>query len=392
MKKRISLCLIAVIFASCFMPYTVSAKSITLKEKRARTVTVGKGNRITLKVNMEKKKARWTIKSGKKYVRLSSKKKSSVTVKGIKKGTAKIQCKIDSKKLTCKVKVTDTKKPVKPTLPPNATETSTNAPANTPDVSAVPTVTPTAVPTDRPEITPCPTHIPTEDRLMAEPQKKMDLPYEDENGFPIWRLQGYERYYFFGSDFLRNDINLQFTNTNIVPDEAQWSMDVSEKQNGSVMAWYVDKDDEGAKNVMIGQNGGVVANPNSSYLLCDIKSVSGLEYLYTTDVTDMSYMFLRYAGNNKNLKKFDLGERFETSKVEDMHYMFQYCGYLALEEVYLGRMFDCSNVKDAILMFDADGCSAPDYYVWTEELRNWLTDEENHTGTKYGIKVIVQPQ
>ena len=372
-KKGISLCMAAVLLTSCILPHSISAQSVVLKEKRIRTVTIKKGRSITLKIRSGKKKAKWSIKSGKRCIRLSSRKKSSVKVKGIKKGTAKIQCKIGKKRWFCRVKVIDTPKTVEPT--------------RTPQASAVPTT-----PTTEPTLTPCPTHIPTEDRLMAEPQKKMELPRDDENGFPIWRPWGNNIYYLFGSDLLRCDVHLQFTDTNAVPNDATWSMDVSEKQNGSVMAWYSKEDEDGGKKVLIGQKGGVVANPDSSYFLCDIKSVSGLECLYTTDVTNMSYMFLRYGGQS-NTKKLNLGERFETSKVENMRFMFQACGYHAIEEVYLGRMFDCSHVKDSIGMFYDSGCRAPVYYVNTETLRNWVLDEKNHTFISTFIEhILVQPQ
>ena len=391
-KKGIGLCLAAVLLASCVLPHPISAKSIVLKEKRTRTVAIKKGRSVTLKIRSGKKRAKWSIKSGKKYIHLSSRKKSSVKVRGIKKGTAKIQCRIGKKKCFCKVKVTDTEKTVKPTRTPQESTfptTPTTEPTLTPCPTQTPTASPSVEPTVEPTLTPCPTHIPTEDRLMAEPQKKMELPSENGNGL-IWYPEGRERYYLFGSDLLRKNIHLQFTNTNTVPDDAKWSIDVSEKQNGSVMAWYSAEDADGIKRVVIGQKGGVVANPDSSYLLCDIKSVSGLKYLYTTDVTNMSYMFLRYAcGSEKS--KLDLGERFETSKVENMEYMFQACGYYTYIDIYLGRIFDCSHVKSALGMMMNSWVDC--FYVQTEELRNWLIAEDNHTFLNQPEeRVIVQPQ
>ena len=41
------------------------------------------------------------------------------------------------------------------------------------------------------------------------------------------------------------------------------SMDLLERQNKSVMAWYVDGDRDGGYEMTIGQEGGVVANPYS---------------------------------------------------------------------------------------------------------------------------------
>ena len=57
------------------------------------------------------------------------------------------------------------------------------------------------------------------------------------------------------------------------------------------MAWYTDVDNDGLYEMTVGQDGGVVANPNSSYLFADMSWITGLENLYTTGVTDMSYTF-----------------------------------------------------------------------------------------------------
>ena len=71
----------------------------------------------------------------------------------------------------------------------------------------------------------------------------------------------------FGTDIWRTDIEqIIISDSNKVPKEALGQFDLSEKQNGSVMAWYTDKDNDGKYEMTIGQNGGVVANVNSSYL------------------------------------------------------------------------------------------------------------------------------
>ena len=76
---------------------------------------------------------------------------------------------------------------------------------------------------------------------MAEPAKYTELPSEDENGLPISRYYTNKRYYFFGTDVLRKDIEeLTFSSNDKVPEEAVQSFDLSEKQNKSVMAWYTD--------------------------------------------------------------------------------------------------------------------------------------------------------
>lgn len=71
----------------------------------AKKLTMKVGKTAALKVKKTSKKAKWSIASGKKNIRLTSKKKTSVKVKAVKVGKAKISCKIGKKKLVCKVSV-----------------------------------------------------------------------------------------------------------------------------------------------------------------------------------------------------------------------------------------------------------------------------------------------
>ena len=68
-------------------------------------LTMKVGKTAALKVKKTSKKAKWSIVSGKKNIRLTAKKKTSVKVKAVKVGKAKISCKIGKKKLVCKVSV-----------------------------------------------------------------------------------------------------------------------------------------------------------------------------------------------------------------------------------------------------------------------------------------------
>lgn len=230
---------------------------------------------------------------------------------------------------------------------------------------------------------------------MAEPCKSYKLPITDEKGFPIWRPWGNVFYYFFGSELKRSDIGeIIFTDTNIVPAGAEWSMDVSEKQNQSVMAWYMDADGDGEKEMTIGQQGGVVANPNSQYLFCDLYHIEGLNHFYTSDVTNMSGMFYRFAllNSREECKKLDLGSQFDTSKVTDMTNMFYYCGFLTTEELHLGAYFDVSNVTQAFFMFEFAGIKMT-CYVPNEAVKNWILDEKNYTSWKESEnhKIVIVP-
>ena len=152
--------------------------------------------------------------------------------------------------------------------------------------------------------------------------------------------------------------SVSFTTTNEVPTEVgEHYWDASAAGDGSVMAWYTDNDSSGTYEVTIGQNGGVKANPNSSYLFYgfsidlggDVGIVSFVEDINlanynTTGVYDMSYMFynLGYSIDTLDVSNFD------TSKVTNMSHMFY---NLANVEVLDVSNFITSNVTDMENMF-----------------------------------------
>ena len=346
----------------------------------AKKLTMKVGKTAALKVKKTSKKAKWSIVSGKKNIRLTAKKKTSVKVKAVKAGKAKISCKIGKKKLICKVTVYGTIPPcVVPTQSPTVTASAT--PTQQPTQS--PTVVPTNTPTQTPETTKVPvrTHEPTENRIMAEPAKYTELPSEDENGLPISRYYTNKRYYFFGTDVLRKDIEeLTFSSNNKVPEEAVQSYDLSEKQNKSVMAWYTDKDKNGLYEMTIGQDKGVVANSNSAYLCCDVGQVDGIENLYTTGVKDMSYMFFQYRADAPFEKAvLDLGDNFDTSAVENMDGMFWYTSHIfSAITLRLGKAFQFDNVKSSMLAFQLGESSNNKILVSKLEQKNFIIAPEHN--------------
>ena len=98
------LCLaLTLIFTANIPPAATAAKKSKLNKK---SVSLKVGKTVKLQVKNTKKKVKWSIKSGKKYISLKSKKKKSVIVKAKKTGTAKVQAKVGKQKLICKVKVT----------------------------------------------------------------------------------------------------------------------------------------------------------------------------------------------------------------------------------------------------------------------------------------------
>ena len=162
-KKQMTACLLSFALLLGLIPANEvsAAKKVSLSTKK---LTVTKGKSKTLKVKNTKKKVKWKILSGKKYISLKKKGKVAVSVKGKKKGTAKIQATVGKKKLTCKVTVKNVK-------------TSKITPAS--PVTATPTTKPTATPTAKPTATPLATstNAPENDaealkNLIAEQKKQ----------------------------------------------------------------------------------------------------------------------------------------------------------------------------------------------------------------------------
>ena len=340
----------------------------------AKKLTMKVGKTAVLKVKKTSKKAKWSIVSGKKNIRLMAKKRTSVKVKAVKAGKAKISCKIGKKKLICKVTVYG---PIPPCVIP------TQSPTVTASATPTATVATTSTPTQTPEVTKVPvrTHEPTENRIMAEPAKYTELPSEDENGLPISRYYTNKRYYFFGTDVMRKDIEeLTFSSSDKVPEEAVQSFDLSEKQNKSVMAWYTDKDKNGLYEMTIGQDKGVVANSNSAYLCCDVGRVNGIENLYTTGVKDMSYMFFQYRADAPFEKAvLDLEDNFDTSAVENMDGMFWYTSHMfSAITLRLGKAFQFDNVKSSVLAFQLGESSNNKILVSKLEQKNFIIAPEHN--------------
>ena len=149
-----------------------AAKKVKFNVKKL-SLTVGK--KKTLKIKNAKKKAKWSIKSGKDKIKLQKKKKASVVVAAKKAGSAKVQAKVGKKKYVCKVVVkaktvkngtsAGTKTTNKPADTKNATKNPSNGqnnaatqPTKNPskdnpskDNPANPTATPTATPAADPD-------------------------------------------------------------------------------------------------------------------------------------------------------------------------------------------------------------------------------------------------
>ena len=182
---------------------------------------------------------------------------------------------------------------------------------------------------------------------------------------------------FLNTEVLRNQIeSITIEKTNVVPNDAKYSKDISSKQDGSVMLWYTDKDNNSLYEISIGsENGSVEANTNGAGMFAYLDNVSTLDLsgLDTSNMTSMSKMFYKntnltnidlsgfdttkvvnmsgmFWGCN-NLKSIDVSN-FNTKKVTTMVYMFRECN--SLEKLNLSN-FDTSNVTRMDSMFLYDG-------------------------------------
>ena len=162
---------------------------------------------------------------------------------------------------------------------------------------------------------------------------------------------------FLNTEVLRNQIeSITIEKTNVVPNDAKYSKDISSKQDGSVMLWYTDKDNNSLYEISIGsENGSVEANTNGSGMFSYLDNVSSLDLsgLDTSNMTSTSYMFYK----STSLTSIDLSG-FDTSKVVNMSSMFAGC--TNLKDLNLSN-FDTSNVTNMAGMFGnivSGGCSS----------------------------------
>ena len=157
--------------------------------------------------------------------------------------------------------------------------------------------------------------------------------------------------WFSSSGIEKSEVTSIVTKDNLeIPTTAIKYWDASAAGDGSVIAYAEDDGrGEGTYKVTIGGQGGIIANPNSSYLFSFINLENiDLTYLDTSQVTTMSYMF----SGCSSLTNLDLSN-FDTSNVTNMYSMFYRCSSLTSLDV---SNFDTSNVKSMDEMFY--GCSS----------------------------------
>lgn len=161
-RKRISLLLVLALVLGLVPGISgEAAKKPKLNKKK---LELGVGKKATVKVQNTKKRVKWKVISGKKFIKLKKSGKKAATITGIKAGTAKIRATAGKKKLACtvivkKVNTQDTKATKSPSATAGSQETGTTgantgtgAGMNTGSGTDKPTVTNGTLPTQRPDV------------------------------------------------------------------------------------------------------------------------------------------------------------------------------------------------------------------------------------------------
>ena len=157
--------------------------------------------------------------------------------------------------------------------------------------------------------------------------------------YPSDRVFGYRGDSIHSIPLSREDVrSITFLDT--LENAPENALDVSELENGQVLAWTDLKYD-----LYIAAEGGVIAPEDSSYLFAKMESLQFINFgnaFDTSNVKKMSYMFME----THRLAKIDLSG-FDTSNVTDMSGMFAKTSFSSLDL----SSFDTSKVTDFSAMF-----------------------------------------
>ena len=181
---------------------------------------------------------------------------------------------------------------------------------------------------------------------------------------PVIKVAQYYQGDFWSDTYKLNTTKIVIQNELNPIEEAVEFWDVSEANDGSVMAYAVLNEDGQTYTIYLQGPGKILANENSTdlfYKFTKLVSIDGLEYLDTSNVTSMIAMF----GDCRSLTTLDLSN-FDTSNVTDMNYMFYNCESLTSIDI---SNFNTSKVTDMSFMFY--GCSS----LTTLDLSNFNTSK-----------------
>lgn len=175
-----------------------------------------------------------------------------------------------------------------------------------------------------------------------------------------------------------------FNPTSDVPDNALFSWDASENQNGSIMGYTLDEDNDNLYEVYIGQNNKVVFGNSANSMFSYFSELTNIDLknVDTSNVTDMSSMFSWCS----SLTTLDLSS-FDTSNVTQMPAMFLNSGITTVDL----SSFDTSKVTNFYWMFRNMGptttVTTKTVYVRSQEdITRFKTAGEGSSAVNYIIK------
>ncbi len=144
--------------------------------------------------------------------------------------------------------------------------------------------------------------------------------------------------------------SVEFLDSLNLPEGEVAPYDVSSQGNNKILATYVKNNETNRYKLYVGQEGGVVANANSSYLFYNFTNLTSIDFNHfdTSIVTSMSNMF----NSCSSLTRLDLSN-FNTSSVTDMSNMFSRCSGLTNLDL---SNFNTSSVTNMSNMFNS--CSS----------------------------------
>ena len=163
---------------------------------------------------------------------------------------------------------------------------------------------------------------------------------------PVIKVAQYYQGDFWSDTYKLNTTKIVIQNELNPIEEAVEFWDVSEANDGSVMAYAVLNEDGQTYTIYLQGPGKILANENSTdlfYNFTKLVSIDGLEYLDTSNVTSMLAMFFGCS----SLTNLDLSN-FDTSKVTKMMEMFGDCSSLTTLDL---SNFDTSKVTNMANMF-----------------------------------------
>ena len=185
------------------------------------------------------------------------------------------------------------------------------------------------------------------ERKLNSEEELIEIEASKPNDYMMAGNSGDGNTVYMGTSILKKDIEtVTFTDSlqgHVVNGTDCW--DISVGQTGATLLWATDSDGNGLYEVTIGAEDGVIASSCARMFINmkNLKAINGFEYLDTSKVTDMGYMFQEC----DSITSLDL-RTFDTSNVTNMTQMFYDMDNLTYLNI---SSFDTSKVKSMAYMF-----------------------------------------